>query len=47
MNIKDTIVYFSMIPMVFAIVAGLVFAAVLAATGVAGIVIFLAETLHG
>lgn len=47
MSTRDTIVYFSMIPMVFAIVASLVFAAVLAATGVAGIVIFLAETLHG
>ena len=47
MNIRDTLLYASMIPMVFAIVATLIFAAVLAATGIAGIVINLAEWLHG
>ncbi len=47
MNIRDTLIYASMVPMVFGIVAGLICIAIVGATGVAGVVIFLAETLHG
>ena len=47
MNIRDTLIYLAMIPMVFGIVSVLIVGAVLAATGVAGIVINLAEWLHG
>lgn len=47
MNIRDTITYASMVPMVFGIVSGLIFSAILGATAFAGIVIGLAEWLYG
>ena len=47
MNIRDTLTYATIIPMVFGIVGILIFTAVVGATGVAGIVIGIAELLHG
>lgn len=47
MNIKDILTYASFVPMVFGIVGLLAFGALFATTGVAGVIILLAETLHG
>ena len=47
MNIRDTLTYASIVPMVFGIVATLIGIAIVGATGVAGIVIGIAELLHG
>ena len=46
MNIRDTITYATIVPMVFGIVGTLICMAIVGATGVAGIVIGLAEFLH-
>lgn len=46
MNIRDTLTYITMIPMTFGIVTGLIALAIIGATGVAGVVIGLAEMLH-
>ena len=47
MNIRDTLTYMSMVPMVFGILAGLIALAIIGATGVAGIIITLAEFMNG
>jgi len=47
MNIKDTLTYMTMIPMVFGILAGIIAMFIIGSTFVAGIVITLAEFLHG
>ena len=47
MNIRDTLTYMTMIPMVFGILAGLIAMAIIGATSVAGVVIGLAEFMNG
>ena len=47
MNIRDTLTYATIVPTVIGIVSILICSAILAATAFAGVVIFLAEWLHG